>query len=199
MDFGKRGDGVSDPFMTYAIRAGRGNIKLGRSTCVERRLRDLQSASPEKLVVMGIWKSDIEDVLHVKFAHLRLHNEWFSPGLDLLKYIAEYSHKWIIPAAVTTAKPQRQVLLPLDQLMQQMSTSPIASDSICQMQITATLKRSLLSYGVETVQHLRNLSEQDLWKMINIRGIGVKSIAELERIIRPGSKLIFSDNPISGS
>lgn len=85
----------------YFIRCTEnGLIKIG--TCeghaLEGRLRAFSSQSPlplalEKLGVLkgGRWE---EKKLHGRFAHLRHHGEWFSPGQDLLSFVARYVKPW---------------------------------------------------------------------------------------------------------
>lgn len=76
----------------YFIRAQTlGLIKIGVAGDLDKRLAGLQCGSPDKLEVIGtiVGENKLERELHKRFAHLRQHGEWFSPGEDLLAYIRE--------------------------------------------------------------------------------------------------------------
>lgn len=67
-----------------------GPVKIGyTSGDMRQRLAALQCGSPFELKVCRLEQGprSQENVLHRRFAHLRLHGEWFEPGQDLLAYI----------------------------------------------------------------------------------------------------------------
>jgi T5orf172 domain len=74
---------------TYFIRGVQtGLIKIGKtSQSVAHRLENLQSGSPDYLLIMKFVNEDREDEYHKQFAHLRQHGEWFTPELELLEFI----------------------------------------------------------------------------------------------------------------
>jgi hypothetical protein len=74
---------------TYFIQANDGRIKIGVSTKPENRLKQLQTAHSEPLVILLVVQGDIERKLHSQFAELRLSGEWFKPESSLLTWIAE--------------------------------------------------------------------------------------------------------------
>jgi hypothetical protein len=76
----------------YFIRAETGHIKIGISNSPTARLSALQTSSPVPLELLGLLccvdARAAEARLHSHFAHLRVQGEWFTPGGDLLDYIA---------------------------------------------------------------------------------------------------------------
>lgn len=74
----------------YFIRAGEnGPIKIGFSTDPEQRLRTLQTAHTEKLVMLHSQvgtKAD-EARLHNRFRNIHVKGEWFEADPSLLEFI----------------------------------------------------------------------------------------------------------------
>jgi len=64
-------------------------LKIGHSFHVPSRVKALQSSSPEELVVIKTipGSQQLETRLHKKFAHLRLHGEWFRATTEIMEYI----------------------------------------------------------------------------------------------------------------
>lgn len=78
-------DEVSGVYLVQAHPSGR--VKIGYSANVDRRLRSLQTGSPEQLKLVSVLDLDRagENEIHKRFMHLRVHGEWFEPEvLDLL-------------------------------------------------------------------------------------------------------------------
>ena len=76
----------------YFIRSDSptGEIKIGRSVYPQGRVKNLQTAHPFPLEIVGLIPEggeELEQELHERFAHLRLRGEWFRPGADLWAYI----------------------------------------------------------------------------------------------------------------
>jgi hypothetical protein len=74
---------------TYFVQSVRGgSIKIGKTKQdPNKRLRELQTGSPEELQIVGLYKGDIEAELHSKFKDLRTHGEWFDNKPELVSYI----------------------------------------------------------------------------------------------------------------
>lgn len=79
----------------YFIQAESGPIKIGQSQDIERRLRALQAASADRLLLVG-WihdtdcqKDPLEARLHRRFAKARVAGEWFHPVPELLAFIRQ--------------------------------------------------------------------------------------------------------------
>lgn len=68
---------------------GAGLVKIGVANDVGKRMRDLQCGSPILLSLIGFMVGDErhEKDLHVKFAHLRQHGEWFLLNDEITSFI----------------------------------------------------------------------------------------------------------------
>ena len=77
---------------TYFIQCNLGGpIKIGwTGRTPEERLKDLQSASPWPLTIIGTIQRDVEKDLHLRFAHLRTHHEWFRNESELLRLLKNH-------------------------------------------------------------------------------------------------------------
>jgi hypothetical protein len=64
-------------------------IKIGLAKNISERLNTLQCGSPDNLVVLKTISGNVERVYHKRFAHFRLHGEWFRPAPELLEFIKE--------------------------------------------------------------------------------------------------------------
>lgn len=76
---------------TYFIEsAATGLIKIGRSVDPEKRLKELQTAAPDKLSILKTFPENLfsEASMHEKFAHLRRHGEWFEDSPEIRDFIA---------------------------------------------------------------------------------------------------------------
>lgn len=73
--------------------AGYGLVKIGFSSDLSSRLKNIQSMSPCPIVLAGAIESTqpLEAALHERFAHLRQHGEWFTDCAELRDYIAEHA------------------------------------------------------------------------------------------------------------
>jgi hypothetical protein len=70
-----------------------GSIKIGfcKENNIQQRLEILQIGSADKLIILlTIPDATLryEAELHRKFKHLHIRSEWFSPGAELLEFIA---------------------------------------------------------------------------------------------------------------
>lgn len=79
----------------YFIQATQGGlIKIGSANDPWERLRNVQACCPIPLRLIGmIWEGGRfqEKQLHLQFAELCHHGEWFHPAPDLLAHIAEHA------------------------------------------------------------------------------------------------------------
>lgn len=77
--------------VVYFVQDGLGGpIKIGRTDHLRARLNTLQSAHARKLIILGLladWPG-LEDQMHALFTKERMVGEWFSPSLELLKFIS---------------------------------------------------------------------------------------------------------------
>lgn len=76
----------------YFIQMGyMGPIKIGQTSSIDGRIRELQVGSPLKLLVLHAYRvsdaSGEEQALHFKFRKHRLHGEWFAPADELIAHI----------------------------------------------------------------------------------------------------------------
>ncbi|QPJ96943.1 GIY-YIG nuclease family protein [Streptomyces clavuligerus] len=82
---GPDGQDTAGESCVYLIGApGGGLVKVGTTTQLARRLRALQLSSPVPLAIL--WSApggrSMEAALHLRFAQLRQHGEWFDFGSD---------------------------------------------------------------------------------------------------------------------
>lgn len=85
---------LHDTSLVYFVQGiDGGPIKIGRADEPALRLRELQLGSPVLLQLLAVVKGGRyrEACLHEQFAILRMHGEWFSPGVDLLQWIASHA------------------------------------------------------------------------------------------------------------
>jgi hypothetical protein len=68
---------------------GRPLVKIGYARCVRSRLADLQTYSPDKLVLLGVVAGGParETALHARFAHLRVRGEWFRLTREVRRFL----------------------------------------------------------------------------------------------------------------
>ena len=66
-----------------------GRIKIGLSKDPKKRMKQLQTS--ERLFLLHAIKGTrwLESNLHDRFAHLRIHGEWFEPAQELFDYIEQ--------------------------------------------------------------------------------------------------------------
>ena len=78
---------------TYAVLAEKTNlVKIGHSIEPQKRLRDLQIASPDVLSIIAIVVGrDKEQIWHNKFSELRSHGEWFKYKEPLVSFLKEFA------------------------------------------------------------------------------------------------------------
>lgn len=82
--------------VVYFIEAeGSGRIKIGTTDRLDKRLAALRASSPLPLNLIATIAGDFNDErrLHHRFAHLRLHGEWFSAAPELLAFLAGHAGK----------------------------------------------------------------------------------------------------------
>lgn len=79
---GRSGGRPGDQLYAIAGVATR-RVKIGRAVSAWARLEQLQSASPDPLVLLAFadGRGIYEGMLHEYWSGLRLHGEWFSPRL----------------------------------------------------------------------------------------------------------------------
>ena len=65
--------------MIYFIKSGEDFVKIGRAKDPEQRLKDLQTGSSEKLMLLKVWDvpDKVETELHFRFRKLRHRGEFF--------------------------------------------------------------------------------------------------------------------------
>lgn len=83
--------------MIYFIRASEGGpIKIGTTIRLSRRLKQLMAEFDCGLELLAVMDGnrDEEQALHRRFGHLRVVNEWFEPGDDLVGFIVAEGRPW---------------------------------------------------------------------------------------------------------
>ena len=62
-------------------------VKIGKSNCPEKRLKNIQSCCPFELNILLITRFFSEKELHKMFENYRSNNEWFVLTEDLIEFI----------------------------------------------------------------------------------------------------------------
>lgn len=83
----------------YFILAPTGHVKIGTAGDPRKRLKQLQTAWPGRLELLGVLDDVAEDVLHRKFADNRVHGEWFDVKEDLREFLEQKGIPLDEPAA----------------------------------------------------------------------------------------------------
>jgi hypothetical protein len=74
----------------YFVQSGtKGDIKIGYSINVKKRVQTLKTAMPEGIKLIGFITGDsaLEKALHWKFRTLRKNGEWFKCDNDIIDYL----------------------------------------------------------------------------------------------------------------
>ncbi len=83
-------DGRRPRVKTYlAKNSTNGLIKIGKSINPISRIKQLETGSGAKLIVLAVIDDDIESKLHRQFEKFRKHGEWFFDDGSLSKFISE--------------------------------------------------------------------------------------------------------------
>jgi len=92
--FGPKKQAARRPAHLYFIQANHdeedgGPVKIGCAVDIQRRINNLQTASPYKLSLVGVIMEGAgqERTLHRRFAHLHMRGEWFYAGEELVDFI----------------------------------------------------------------------------------------------------------------
>lgn len=82
--------------MVYFLQAPDGKVKIGTTIRLSQRLKQLAKEHGCELRVLAVvdGRYNVEKDLHRRFAHLRIVNEWFEPGDDLLGFIVQDGKPW---------------------------------------------------------------------------------------------------------
>lgn len=75
-------------------------IKIGISIDIDKRIQSLRSGSPVSLTLLGTIAggADEEKEIHNRWAHIRMHGEWFSATSELLDDIDRMIDKPVMDA-----------------------------------------------------------------------------------------------------
>lgn len=90
----------SGGYVYFIAARPRGDIKIGLAKDVRARLATLQTASPQKLVLLGVIEHEdaagLERHIHGVFAAERVRGEWFTASADLKAFIARHAVPMVI-------------------------------------------------------------------------------------------------------
>jgi Helix-turn-helix/T5orf172 domain len=80
----------------YFVRSPKSLIKIGTTTRLSKRLKQLAAKHGEGLELLAVTKGSfrVERRLHRKFSHLHRGGEWFEPGNDLVDFIISKGKPW---------------------------------------------------------------------------------------------------------
>lgn len=95
--------------VVYFIEGG-GAVKIGTSTRLRTRARELQACSPVRLAVVavGLGGECDERRLHDRYAEHRLHGEWFAAGDWLRSAVESFEYRAVAlrSLGMSTVDPQ---------------------------------------------------------------------------------------------
>lgn len=101
---------VNTLMYVYLIEAvGTGLVKIGTANQPKLRLVELACGSPAPLVLLGMFDGDrkTERAVHVLFASLRAHHEWFHDRNIIRVYFAQQP-TWRLTEPKRPTKPRRR-------------------------------------------------------------------------------------------
>lgn len=105
--------------MIYFIQEsepGRNRVKIGYTSKddVGQRMRELQTASPSSLSVLGVMEGEQvrERLIHALFSDRRIIGEWFEPNNLLMNFIKEFGDMGVSTPAAMSASETPDVNLP---------------------------------------------------------------------------------------
>jgi len=77
----------------YFITYEDGPIKIGKARNASARLKELQTAHPWKLEIIGVMAGheNLERALHARFSHIRMNGEWFRRTEEIMNFICDFS------------------------------------------------------------------------------------------------------------
>jgi hypothetical protein len=83
----------------FILNPATGALKVGWSESPEDRLRTLQTASPDRLTLLGSVEGDLADeaTMHEALAEYRLEGEWFRATQDVLRRITDFLAGGVLP------------------------------------------------------------------------------------------------------
>lgn len=98
-------NGPADCGWIYFVAGPGWAVKIGWAKVVAERISELQIGCPDELVVLGVLRGDRsqEALAHRRFARYHLRGEWFSPGEELMRFVAEHASDWSTEGAAKTS------------------------------------------------------------------------------------------------
>lgn len=93
--------------MIYFIQIKQsGPIKIGYAKNPQRRLKELEGASPYPLRLLLVLNDENEKKFHQQFKQSKINREWFKPSKELLTFIAKYNFTPWAPKVKKKIKPK---------------------------------------------------------------------------------------------
>lgn len=81
-----------NPWLTYIMSAqGTDRVKIGKTTDLPTRLKDLQTGCPYQLVVLCVLPGKRERELHSLFSSSRVRGEWFTKSEKISDFILAHT------------------------------------------------------------------------------------------------------------
>jgi hypothetical protein len=78
----------------YFVQLGNsGDIKIGFSTNIKKRMHTLQTSTPENIQLLGFIAGELptEKMIHEKFRMLRKKGEWFQCHSSIIEFLNEFN------------------------------------------------------------------------------------------------------------
>lgn len=77
----------------FLLSPATGRVKIGRSKNAPARVRELQTASPDDVELLGLLDGDRELEFHAQFSDARVRGEWFSLSPALAEFLRTTFHR----------------------------------------------------------------------------------------------------------
>lgn len=97
----------------YFIQAEKdGSVKIGYTANIERRIKALQTSTPQKLELLAAIPASmaIEKSLHKKYKKYRISGEWFRSSQELLDDIEKYKSNGFEDSKLSKFKPKESTI-----------------------------------------------------------------------------------------
>lgn len=177
------------PTFIYFVQDEAGQIKIGKTRNVFRRVRDMQVASGRPLTVLGVYPGVEADErkIHERFRKSRVHGEWFSPAPEIIRWVANNCHVYDPDAhASEESRLVRPDLLEASRLIK--ALAPVCEGGSATTRVARVAK--MLGWGFQRAR--------SIWNADNRVRLRPEEVDQLRRAMKAGEKAegALNDDPV---